>query len=453
MVLPVLVRFCHTHLIIAPKTHGPQVNLIQYQKHLAKIFMLKKIKNLLYFPLAAYFKFWAQIKLNRWQPKVIVITGSNGKTFLLHLLQSQIGNRAYYTHNANSSFGLSFSILGLHRSSFSLAEWPIFFLLSPFLAFGKPPSEKILVAEADCDRSKEGEFLSGLLKPDITLWQNVSLAHSEKFPGSPERILERIAYEYGWFIERTKFLAVVNSDSPEIAQQLARTKAQTIKINKKDLKKYEASLTGTAFVIGRNNYYLPFVLPEESFSALEMTRVVLDHLHLPFTTVFSRLTMAPGRSSLFKGIKKTMLLDSTYNNNLASCTSMLNMVNKLKQPTWLIIGDLLELGETEKNEHQKLAHILKTINYEKLILVGRRTAAYTFPILKGKEKNKIISFIKAKDALEYLKKELQEQKLLLIKGGGFLEKMVEELLQNKTDAKFLCRREAIWQKRREKFYS
>src|SRR3989304_7990628 len=97
--------------------------------------MFQKIKKVLYFPLAYYFRFFAQIKLARWNPRIIVVTGSSGKTTLLHLIKSQLREKAYYSHHANSSYGIPFDILGMTRKTLMLYEWLELFLKAPFLAF------------------------------------------------------------------------------------------------------------------------------------------------------------------------------------------------------------------------------------------------------------------------------------------------------------------------------
>ena len=135
--------------------------------------MLRSIKNFLYFPIARYFIFFAGIYLRRWNPTIVVVTGSSGKTTLLHLLESQIGRRARYSHKANSSFGIPFDVLGLSRKTLFKTEWFRLFLSAPVRAFRPRPQEKIYIVEADCDRPYEGKFLASFLKPDVVLWINV----------------------------------------------------------------------------------------------------------------------------------------------------------------------------------------------------------------------------------------------------------------------------------------
>ena len=85
--------------------------------------MLKKIKNQLYFVVAQYFRYLAIIQLRKWQPRIIVVTGSNGKTTTMHLLEAQLGTQAVYSHGANSTYGIPFHLLGLQRITYSLTEW------------------------------------------------------------------------------------------------------------------------------------------------------------------------------------------------------------------------------------------------------------------------------------------------------------------------------------------
>ncbi|HSA83722.1 MAG TPA: hypothetical protein VLF20_02440, partial [Patescibacteria group bacterium] len=85
--------------------------------------MISRLKRMFYFPVAWYFRFFAGIRLRLWNPRVIVVTGSNGKTTLFHLLESQLREKARFSHHANSSFGIPFYILGLERKTLLKKEW------------------------------------------------------------------------------------------------------------------------------------------------------------------------------------------------------------------------------------------------------------------------------------------------------------------------------------------
>src|SRR5260221_8136653 len=143
--------------------------------------MFRLVKRFFYFPIAYYFRFFAQIQLFLWKPRIIVVTGSSGKTTLLHLIESQLKQKAKYSHHANSAYGIPFDILGLKRENLVISEWIYLFLAAPFTAFKKPYSENIYIVEADCDRSGEGKFLASFLKPEVTLWISSSRTHSMNF--------------------------------------------------------------------------------------------------------------------------------------------------------------------------------------------------------------------------------------------------------------------------------
>src|ERR1700733_9617223 len=117
---------------------------------------MESLKKALYFPIASYFRFFAELRLRRWNPKIIVVTGSNGKTTLLHMLEAQLGSKAKVSHHANSAYGVPFDILDLHRSSMSWSEWINLILKAPGNVFKPLPEEKIYVVEADADRPFEG---------------------------------------------------------------------------------------------------------------------------------------------------------------------------------------------------------------------------------------------------------------------------------------------------------
>ena len=418
--------------------------------------MLSKFKKLFYFPLAYYFRFFAKIKLVRWNPYIIVVTGSSGKTTLLHLLQSQIGERAKYSHFANSSYGIPFDILGLRRKSLMLYEWIYLFIAAPFSIFKNNPREHIYIVEADCDRPKEGRFLATLLAPEITLFTNSTRTHSMTFDalvknGKFKTVEEAIAFEFGYFLEYTKKLCVVNGDSYLIEKQLGRTKSHIEKIAVKDLGDYEVLKDKTIFKIGKEVYEFNHLLPREFFYAIAMSNVLFKKLGIKPDPTFKNFFLPPGRNSIFRGIKNTTIIDSSYNANLDSMTVILEMFdNIIAGKKWIIAGDMLEQGKGERQEHEKLAEVISKIKSDKIILMGPRGSKYTLPKLKSKDQN-IISFENPKDVLEYLNVNLKGRELLLFKGARFLEGVIEHLLLDKKDALKLARREKVWETRRRRF--
>lgn len=422
--------------------------------------MLQKIKRVLYFTVAGYFRFFASIKLRIWDPRVIVITGSSGKTTLLNLVESQLGDLAKYSHEANSSFGIPFDILGIRRTKLTFDEWPKIFLLPWINIFKASPKENIYVVEADCDRPNEGRFLSGLLRPDITLWTNVSRTHSMNFQklvekGSFSSVEEAIAFEFGYFARNTKSLVVVNGDSKPILDQINKVLCKVRKITEKEcLKKYSISLSGTEIETCMGDFEFPYLLPREIATSIVMCLTLVSQLGFSKDPKFSKFTLPPGRNSLFKGVKGTTLVDSSYNANLDSMEAILNMFNQIQaDKKWAVLGDMLEQGKFEKEEHEKLASLIAKGHYNKIILMGPRVIKYTLPRLKGliKEGTAIEHFVGPKEVLSYLTKNIKGKEVILFKGARFLEGVIENLLANKEDANKLSRREVVWEVRRKKW--
>jgi len=422
--------------------------------------MFQKIKRFFYFAVAWYFRIFAEIKLQRWNPRIIVVTGSSGKTTLLHLIESQLGKMAKYSHHANSSIGIPFDILGLQRVSLTVNEWPGLFLSAPFKAFSGIPGEKVYVVEADCDRPNEGNFLSSFLKPEVTLWTNVSRTHSMNFDtliksGKFTDLEEAIAYEFGYFAERTKSLVIANRDLPLVEKQLSRVRCRVNRISAEaGLKKYEIDLVGTKFEFDKNIFIFPFLLPKETATSILMCFNLLDYLGVKKNKEFLDLKLPPGRNSYFRGIKDTTIVDSTYNANLDSMSAIINMFGQIKSTDKIVVlGDMLELGSLEKDEHEKLADLIADHDFKRIILIGPRVTKYTYPRLSGLigSSADLEHFNNPKDVLDYLKKNIKGNEVILFKGARFLEGVIENLLENKDDIKFLARREKIWEIRRKKW--
>lgn len=412
--------------------------------------IIKEIKKLLYFPIAYYFRFWAKIQLNLWKPRIIVITGSSGKTTLLHLIESQIGAKAKYSHHANSSYGIPFDILGLSRKNLTPNEWISLFLLAPFKAFKAKPKEKLYVAEADCDRPGEGRFLATLLKPEITLWISSSLTHSANFDNLVKNkffptVEEVIAHEFGYFLEYTKKLAIVNGDSNLIKKQLVRTNAPIIPISEISLKSYKIIQNSTEFVVEDKKYSINFIVPKDVFYSIEMTNLLTKTLSLSFDPTFRNLVLPPGRNSVFKGIKNITIIDSTYNATPDGVKTILEMLNEYpSENKWLVLGDMTELGKKEKEEHEKVGRIISEMKLGKIILIGPRVSKFVSPIIPIAQ-----AFLMPKEGLDYILKNISGGEVILFKGARFLEGIIERLLKNKNDANKLVRREKAWQNRRK----
>lgn len=419
--------------------------------------MITILKDLLFFPVAYYFAFWAKIKLKRWRPQVIVVTGSSGKTTLFSMIEAQIGNKAHYSHHANSAIGIPFDILNLHRKTLKPNEWISLFLNAPIQAFKKPYSEKLYVAECDADRPGEGKFLAKLLRPEVTLWVSTSRTHSMNFdklvPSKFKNVDEAIAYEFGYFLETTSSLVVINGDLDLAKDQIVRSHAKIKDVEIHNLKDYKIEKDGTEFESSIYKVRINALLPREAFYPIEMTRILCEYLEIPFDAKFKNLNLPPARSSIFKGIKNITIIDSTYNANLSSMSAIINMYKNFPAKNkWGVFGDMLEQGRQEQEEHERLAELIIDLNPQRIVLLGPRIKKYTYPILiKALEKTPIAVFENPKEVLEYLEKNISGHETILFKGARFLEGVIENLLRDKKEKNLLARREKVWEERRKKW--
>lgn len=412
------------------------------------------LKKSFYFPVASYFRFFAQIRLKLWRPTVVVVTGSNGKTTLLHLLEAQLGQEAKFSHHANSSFGIPFDILDLHRKTLHPSEWFSLFLRAPF-SFIRIPKQKLYIVEADADRPGEGKFLAQLLRPDIVLWVSTGTTHSMNFDplvkeGKFKTVEEAIAYEYGYFLAYAKKLVILDNTSDLEKQQKQRATVEVQTVERNELQKYTVDEKGTHYVFENVAYSFPSLLPEAFYVSLGMCIKAIDALGMKIDAKFKKFVMPPGRGTVLSGIKKTVLIDSSYNANRNSIAVMLKMFEKTPfKKKWVVLGDMLELGNEEKREHEALAEQLLQLPFERIVLVGKISKKYITPILQ-KQKN-VVGYESAQEALAYLQKNIKGGEAILFKGSQsiFLEGIIENLLEKKSDASRLPRRDVYWQMRRK----
>lgn len=419
--------------------------------------MLNTLKNHLYFFVACYFRFWARIRLKSWAPKVIVITGSAGKTTLLHLVEAQLGAKAHYSHHANSSFGVPFDILGLQPNIQSRSDWFGLFVLAPLALLKRPYKERFYVVEVDADRPHEAQFLAQLLKPLLTLWVSALHSHTAQYDktvrlGKFTDVRQAVAYEYGNMAAATSDLVVLDGDNPLMVKQEKRITAHVERILQRQLKKYEITTQKTTFTFDSKTYVVPALLPKNNFYQLAMVDALLAYLEETPDYGYKNFVMPPGRSNTFPGIRGTTLFDSTYNNsNIDSLISILQVFDDYPAAhKWAVVGDMLEQGTEEGEEHQKVVDVLLKTQAERIILIGPRMAKHAAPLLAEKlsENVDLVVFTKPTEVLDYLLSNLQGGETVLFKGVRYLEGVIEPLLANKADADQLVRRGSVWDKKR-----
>jgi UDP-N-acetylmuramoyl-tripeptide--D-alanyl-D-alanine ligase len=412
----------------------------------------RRFKKRFYLLAASYFRFFADFSLKRWRPRIIAVTGSAGKTTMLNLLEAELGDKAHYSHDANSAFGVAFDILGLRGITGSKLHWLTLFIATPFRSLFFTHSAEFYVVEIDGERPHEVNFLAKWLKPEVTIWVSLGRSHASFFEaevraGKFKNIDEAIADEFSKLPQNTENLVLIDGNSPLMVATTDNLGQKRVKLSKDFIKKYEVFPEKTIFSAKNGQFIFNSPQPRDVSIQLAMLDALMNYLGLPLSYDLSGFVSPPGRSSFFQGKNGLKLVDSSYNAHIISMASVLEMSREMRSPRkWLVIGDIIDQGSLTSGEHQKLAELLLQSKAEQILLVGKRTRQYTFPLLKDL---KAESFLTPQDALKYIEKNAKNGETLIFKGSQYLEWIIEKLLANPSDAALLPRRELAAIKRRE----
>ena len=418
------------------------LNLVCYNDGMS----VAQFKKRFYFVAAKYFRFFANIVFKRWHPRVIAVTGSAGKTTMLNLLEHEIGKKAHYSHDANSAFGISFDILGLKGIRGTKLRWLWLFFAAPWCVLFRWRRQPFYVVEIDGERPHETEFLASWLKPEVTIWVSIGLSHAVQFEnevkeGKFKDLSTAITAEFATLPENTSKRVYIDADSKLMNEATAHIKAKVIPIKKSLMKKYVVYPDSTDFTYGDTTFHFDHPEPKDVAFNLFVLQDLMKYLKLKFNPDFSNIRIAPGRSSYFKGKKGIDIIDSSYNAHMISVASILDMVGRMHADhKWLIIGDIVDQGSLEEEEHERLASLIAKVKPEKVVLVGRRTKQWTAPKLKELGVSAVAT-TDPKKALAYLEKRITGRETLIFKGSQYLEWIIEKLLADPKDAKKLCRRD------------
>lgn len=405
-----------------------------------------KFKKRFYFKVAGYFRHFADKAFKRWNPRVIAVTGSAGKTTMMTMLEHEIGKKAHYSHDANSAFGIPFDMLGLSGVRGSKLKWIWLLIAAPFRGLFYRRKKEFYVVEIDGERPHEAEFLAEWLKPEVTIWVSIGLSHAVQFEkevenGNFDNVGEAIVAEFANLPANTTKRVYIDADSKIMVEATNGIKAKVIPIKKNLLKKYVVYPDSTDFTYGDTTFHFDHPEPKDISFNLFVAQDLMKYLKLKFNPDFSGIKIAPGRSSYFKGIKDIDIVDSSYNAHMISMTSVLDMAKRMHaEKKWLVIGDIVDQGSLEKEEHIRLAKLIADVKPDKVILVGRRTKEWTAPELK-KLGVSAVATTDPRKALEYIERRIHGGETLIFKGSQYLEWIIEKLLANPKDAKKLCRRE------------
>ena len=324
---------------------------------------------------------------------IIGLTGSNGKTTTKELIRSVLSqkfNVLATEGNLNNHIGVPLTLLKLS------------------------PSTEIGIIEMGANHKKEIEKLAALCQPTFGYITNFGKAHLEGF-GGIEGVIQGKSELYRQ-LENTKATAFINIDDPI---QLEKTK--NIKTIGFSFKNNKADCLLESFVIGEEKLKLSFESEEiypkitGAYNLYNIGAAIVMGMHFGLSTKEIKKGIeayAPknNRSEWRNTTNNRVLLDA-YNANPSSMQAAIASFAQLEvKNKILILGDMLELGEYQKTEHQGLLESLKKQNWSTVLLVGP-----LFYQLRSHSPFK--HFESLEDIKVYLEKEPVKNSTLLLKGS------------------------------------
>lgn len=373
-------------------------------------------------PLAALQQ-WARRYLKEKNPKVVGITGSNGKTTTKDMTDAILSAkyRTYKTQgNFNNEIGLPMTILEM------------------------PAETEVLVLEMGMSAPGEIRFLSDLAEPDVAVITMIGESHIEFF-GSREGIADA-KMEIISGLKQNGFL-VFQGDEPLLAERTAgilKSRKKTFgKSSLQDLYPLEihSGIKETVFRVNQapeleltlpvlgtynvQNAMAALLVGEELGVPLQEGAVKLAHFHL-----------TKNRLEWLDGLKDSHILNDAYNASPTSMKAVLRDFSNLtvKGRKRAVLGDIRELGDLSRTLHESVAEAISPKKLDEVILYGQEMQALNEKLGSVFPENHLSYFpeTQKEDLIRYLENSTKKDDHILVKssfGTGLLE-VVEKLKAN-----------------------
>jgi len=348
--------------------------------------------------------------------KVVAITGSNGKTTVKEMVSAiavKQGDVLATQGNFNNDIGLPLTLLRMQQEEFAVIE------------MGANHSGEIL-------------NLTNITRPDVALINNAALAHLEGF-GS----LKGVAQAKGEIYQglSNDGIAVINKDDEFAGYWLELTDGK--KIIDFSMKDNTASVYGEWKQTGSGGNLKVYIGDEilqinlqihglhNAMNALAAISVAeaLGIKHTYITQALNEFSAVKGRLNFYRVNENLTVIDDTYNANPASLSVGIDVLNELPGEHWLVLGDMGELGNDEREMHFDAGVKARSAGVTRVLAIGNasRHAVEAFGEngVSFKNKDELVSFIKQHQS---------DELGILVKGSRFMhmEQIVESLIKRST---------------------
>ncbi|MGL5682256.1 MAG: UDP-N-acetylmuramoyl-tripeptide--D-alanyl-D-alanine ligase [Marinifilaceae bacterium] len=336
---------------------------------------------------------------------VIAITGTNGKTTTKELCHAVLGtkyNCLATIGNLNNHIGVPLTLLRMDAST------------------------QIAIIEMGANHPGEIEELCRIADPDFGLITNIGRAHLEGF-GSYENIITTKCELYRW-IEAKNGALFVNSDDELLTQSIHTPRTMSYGTKGSEARgelKQQAPLVFD-YNTPKGHLYIKTQLIGGYNFANAMAAVAMGHYFgvddLHIKNAIENYAPSNMRSQL-KRTEHNLLIVDAYNANPSSMqVAVSNFRDMMLEHKIMILGEMRELGENSRDEHEKLVHLAGDSNVEMVLFVGASFTGIELP--EGCQ-----WFSRTEELAEWLKENTIQGASVLIKGsrGNRLEQVIELL--------------------------
>lgn len=419
--------------------------------------------------LEAVLRWMAITVLNKYNPSIIGITGSVGKTSAKEAVYLALASKFRVRKNIknyNNEIGIPLTIIGAESGNRSLLKWlKVFFKWLAVIIFPYEYPE-VLVLEMGVDKPGDMGYLLNFVPVRVGIITSISPVHLEYF-----KSVDYIAREKGKLIKNLPEdgYAVINADDEKVTALVEETNVQIITYGFSEKAQVRASDViytsennkpeGISFKLNYEGKSIPVRLrrilaSHQIYAALAAASAgIAFKINLvDIAASLEQFSSPLGRINLISGIKESLIIDDTYNASPKAVIAVLETLDDLKAPRKIAaLGDMLELGAGEESGHKAIARKLFEINIGFLIAVGDRMKITARELERlGYPKERIFWFDNPGKAGDKLKEIITLKDLILVKGSQSMrmEKIVEKIMENPAKARILlCRQSTEWWKK------
>lgn len=293
--------------------------------------------------------------------EVIALTGSNGKTSVKEMIASILPKPSFATPgNLNNHIGVPLSVLQL------------------------TDEHRYAVFELGANHIGEIAYTVAIVEPKVTLINNIAPAHIGEF-GS----LDGVANAKGEIYEglAANGTAIINADdaySHFWDNILAHKKTLRFSIKEtKDCYAQDIQLNdmGCAqFILNINQEHVLVQLQVPGLHNVSNALAAASATHalgISISEIAKGLQAfggVSGRMSFKRGLNNSVVIDDTYNANLRSSLSALEVLSKRAGRRIFVFGDMGELGPWSEQHHQEVGAAAKEFGIDMLMTLGTQSA-------------------------------------------------------------------------------